>query len=415
MQGFFSSQSLVSERVLSSLLPQCGRCGLYKTCKNPKMPVSGKGGKKVLIVAEAPGEEEDARNVQLVGAAGQYLRKMLKGMGISLDRDCWKTNAVICRPPKNATPEDHQIESCRPNLLKTIDELKPVVIIPLGGTAVKSLISHLWGEAPGSLGTWVGMMIPAMSINAWVCPSYHPSFLLRNERGGGNPSNDGSGTWRKPDDVGALLTREHLRAAFALKKRPWKEVPDYTKQVQIIHSPEEAAKLIRKHTKQSSLAAFDYEANMLKPDSAKAEIRCASICFDGHTTIAFPWHRRVVHAMKEFLESSVGKIAANLIMEDRWSRAKLGVQVQNWFWDTCIGAHVEDNRSDITGLKFQAFVKLGMPLYDGKVSAYLRSSREGGLNQIHKVPWEDLLLYNGLDSLLAYHVARIQRHSLGYN
>ena len=68
------------------------------------MPVTGEGRLKILILAEAPGEQEDAQNTQLIGPAGQVLRKTLAGFGVDLDRDCRKTNAVRCRPPGNRRP-----------------------------------------------------------------------------------------------------------------------------------------------------------------------------------------------------------------------------------------------------------------------------------------------------------------------
>ena len=39
------------------------------------MSPTGKGRKKILIVAEAPGKQEDRDNIQLVGKVGKYLRK----------------------------------------------------------------------------------------------------------------------------------------------------------------------------------------------------------------------------------------------------------------------------------------------------------------------------------------------------
>ena len=62
------------------------------------MPVSGEGRKGVLIVAEAPGYNEDQQGVQLVGNAGQELTRLLFNIGVRMRRDCWLTNSVICRP-----------------------------------------------------------------------------------------------------------------------------------------------------------------------------------------------------------------------------------------------------------------------------------------------------------------------------
>ena len=125
--GFFQGSKFSSRERLSTI-PQCGKCGLSKICNSPKMPVTGEGLEKVLIVAEAPGRNEDEKGIQLIGKAGQRLRYELERNDWDLDRDCWKTNAVICHEANNAITDKH-VECCRPNLLKSISELKPAVMV----------------------------------------------------------------------------------------------------------------------------------------------------------------------------------------------------------------------------------------------------------------------------------------------
>ena len=101
VKPFFTDEQLKSVYMSKSQDSKCLECGLFKTCKSPKMPVTGEGRKKCLIIAEAPGEEEDFQNTQLVGRAGSLLRGRLEERGLDLDLDFWKTNALACRPPNN--------------------------------------------------------------------------------------------------------------------------------------------------------------------------------------------------------------------------------------------------------------------------------------------------------------------------
>lgn len=364
------------------------------------MPVGGEGRRKVLFVAEAPGEEEDKRNTQLIGPAGQCLRRHLQKIGVDLDRDCWKTNAVICRPEGNPTAE--QVAACRPNLLRTVRELEPEVIVLAGLWAVESLVGWLWRENVGKMGRWTGWRIPCQTLNAWVCPIYHPSYVMRTE-------ND-----RQTGRVIGLWFDRHLKAAFELEGRPWSELPEYEKRVEVVVDVKTAAARIDEFVEDGSPTAFDYETNMLKPDSESAWIRCVGLS-NGKWTVAFPLHGPAVPAMRRFFKSTLRKIAQNMKFEDRWTRAIFGVSVRNWWWDTMVAAHVLDNRKGgICGLKFQSFVTLGQESYDDSVKPFLQSTGGGNSgNRVREVDVRDLLLYCGMDALLTWEIARRQMEMMG--
>jgi len=353
------------------------------------MPTTGKGRKKILFVAEAPGEEEDKRGIQLIGRSGQLLRRYLRKMNIDLDRDCWKTNAVICYKEGNPTPKDEIIEACRPNLMRTIKQYQPNVIILLGKIAIKSLISVLWKEDDGIMSKWEGYTIPCHNPNAWIICTYHPAYLLR-----------------KNDRVLNRFFEKHLRTAVEKSKsKPWKKIPDYKSQIEIIMNPVQAAQDIAKMINMGGAVAFDYETNCLKPEGEGTKIVSCSVCREGKKTIAFPWQEGVIGIMDRLLKSSMPKIASNIKFEDRWTRVKMGHPVKNWLWDTMIAAHVLDNSPKVTSIKFQSFVLLGAESYDDHITPFLKSTKNSRFNRIDELDLKDLLLYNGLDSLLDYKVA----------
>ena len=74
-------------------------------------------------------------------------------------------------------------------------------------------------------------------------------------------------------------------------------------------------------------------------------------------------------------------------------------------------AHVLDKRRGITGLKFQAFVNFGVGDYDRTVSPYLKGEGGNGRNRVTEAPLNKLLLYCGMDALLAFKLAEKQRES----
>lgn len=392
MEGFFSESELV-ESEPSPTIAKCGLCKLCRSCNSPKMQWTGCGYRKILVVAEAPGENEDREGTQLIGKAGQKLRECMQKLGVDLDRDCWKTNAVICRSEE--TPTERQIVACRPNLLRTIEELHPEVILLLGAVAVKSLIGHLWrkSEDPGKIGRWVGWKIPCQQLNAWVCPTWHPSYLLR-----------------KPDPVLELWFDRHLEEAFKLKEAPYPEgTPDYPALVERILDDAQAAKVIRKMIEHGGTVAFDYETDRLKPDHPDARIVSCGVCWEGKKTIAYPWYGDAIKATSELLRSPSKKYGWNLKFEQRWTKALLGHGVRNWEWDGMLAAHTLDNRQGITSAKFQAFVLLGLSPWDRAIKPYLRAEESNKPNRIGELPLDDLLLYNGIDALVTFEMASKQR------
>lgn len=394
---FFPLSVLQDVRAPDQTTAKCGKCGLYKTCNSPKMEPTGRGKRDVLVVGEAPGEREDEVGRQFVGKTGKILRDALVTVGLNPDRDCVFDNALRCRPPNNRIKDDRAVEYCRPNVLNTIKAHDPKVIVLLGGKAVRSVIGHLWKEDVGPVKRWAGWKIPSQKWNTWICPTFHPSFVSREN-----------------SVVLSRMFLKHVGAAAELHAdRPWDKIPNYRKEVEVVFDHKEAAEFIRRLSVGSRAVAFDYETNMLKPESERAVIVCCAVS-DGKRTVAYPWVGEAVKATKELLRSRVPKIASNMKFEERWTLKHFGVGVRNWRLDTMLASHVLDHRELITSIKFQSFVRLGQTSYDDHIKPYLKSKLPGGyaINRIRDADMTDLMLYCGLDALLEWQVAKIQKKEL---
>ena len=305
-----------------------------------------------------------------------------------------------CRPSNNETNDDH-IRNCRPQLFATIEELKPEVVILLGASPVKSLIGNLWrkNENPGMISQWVGWKIPSQRLNAWICPTWHPAYLLYEN----NP-------------VLELWFRKHLEEAFKLNGVPWPDgVPDYAGQVDLLFDPGEAAAVLRKMISRGGTASFDYETNMKKPDHPDARIVSCAVCWEGKKTIAYPWQGEAIKATSELLLSpDVRKVGWSIKFEERWTKARLGHWVRGWIHDGMIATHVLDNRPKITSAKFQAFVRLGLSPWDEEVGPFLKDSKgSNSKNKIDQVNLKTLLKYNGIDAIAEFLIYQKQAEEIG--
>lgn len=379
-------------RRLPSALPQCGLCGLYKGAETPKMPSVGAGRRKILFVSEAPGEAEDIAGNPFIGKNAGMLRKVLYANRVKLD-DCTMTNSIICRPPQGSI--ERYVECCRPNLLKTIRTVKPNVIVLLGGMAVRSLVPMERDDSVGSINRWVGWNIPSAEHSAWICPTHHPFFLRRSR-----------------DAVLDRQFSQHLQKAISLEHvavtAP--KLKDLRDSVQCLKERDAWLRL-RKLAQEEGTWAVDYETTGLKPDHPKHRIVSCAFS-DGDETFAFlvkPKHRRLLSMVLR--SPRILKVAANLKHEERWTISKLGHPVIGWEWDTLLAAHILDNRPNILSLKFQSYVHFGVADYAKNVDRFFQGD-EQGFNRIEQVPTQELLVYNGLDSLLEYKLMEKQREEM---
>ena len=181
MKGFFDRQQLKSSKSVIRL--SCTSCGLYRGVITPKMQPSGDGFRGILVCGEAPGSEEDRIGKQWQGKAGRELKKAFRKFGLSLFEDAWVTNSVNCRPPSNRDPLKHELNCCRQVILEpAMDKFRPKLVLLFGGSAVHSFVGTSWGSSDvNKIGRWRGWVIPDRNAKAWLCPMYHPSFILRRD------------------------------------------------------------------------------------------------------------------------------------------------------------------------------------------------------------------------------------------
>jgi uracil-DNA glycosylase family 4 len=152
-------------------LGECTRCKLHTT-RHKIVFGDGNAKAELVFVGEGPGADEDAQGLPFVGRAGKLLTQMIEAMGLQR-KDVYICNVVKCRPPENRQPEEDEVSTCSPFLLRQIDAIAPKVIVCLGAVAAKTLlqtnrgISHFRGE-------WLEFR------GRKLLATYHPAYLLRN-------------------------------------------------------------------------------------------------------------------------------------------------------------------------------------------------------------------------------------------
>ena len=409
MQGFFDIPQV---KLATPKLPKgatgCDACLLYKKVQSPRIPPTGEGKLKTLIIGEAPGETEDKLNNSFVGETGHYLRKCLRVMGYDLDRDFWKTNTIICRSTNekgsNRTPTSKEIKCCEPNWRAAIDKFKPKTILLFGAKAVEAFFMHRSQPITTnlSIGRWRKLCVPDIQTKAWVIPLYHPSFVIRN------PDAD---SIFKLDLKWAM---EQITSGL-----PEIEEIDYSKKVVCLHNVDEILNILKMIKEQKPTIAFDYETTGLRPYYPGHAIVSTAVAIYGED-IGYAWPysypgawesgqlNAITTAWRGVLsDTDILKVAQNIQMEHPWSKIIVGEEPKGWCWDTMVCSHVIDERAGFTGLDFQTFLNWGYE-YGGEISKYKKALPGSKFNSMMKCPLNQLLPYNGLDAYFTMRLAEKQ-------
>lgn len=369
------------------LLPDCRSCGALSQCRFGKQRSEAKKANRVLVV-DKPGA--DSANGLWTGY--DHIRRAFSRAGIDFSA---YTIVPAAACPK---PTDGALKHCQPLMISEIKRLDPEVILTWGSRATASVVEWLWDHPAEMPDRWYGRQIPSRKINAWVCPVGY-----KGQAGGYNKNREVSEIW---------LYR-HLKAAHALRARPYTTVPKYD--ARKLYSRREAMELIEAASA-SELSAFDYESTGIKGDADCHSITSVGIAYlDKDTPVggAFLLTPDLEQPVRDYLQSDSYKVGANSKFEERWSRTKLGVRVRRWFWDTMLAAHWEDPHEGTTGVKFQAFARLGLPGYADEVEAFFKHGGTKEPNLIHRIPVNALLEYNAIDAYAELDLAILQMRENG--
>ena len=166
--------------------PACQRCKLAKLGRKQIVFGTGDPHAELMFIGEGPGADEDAQGLPFVGRAGQLLNNMIAAMGLKREQ-VYIANIVKCRPPGNRTPERDECETCSPFLMRQIGVIRPKVIVALGATAAKNLLS-VNDSMVSMRGRFYDFSPPAIAagsdgpLQCKLAVTYHPAFLLRDPR-----------------------------------------------------------------------------------------------------------------------------------------------------------------------------------------------------------------------------------------
>jgi uracil-DNA glycosylase family 4 len=319
------------------------------------VPGQGNFNTTIVLLGEAPSFEEVRQKKPFVGPSGGELNRLLKDAGINRE-ECWVTNVCKYMVPPNigkkkipfhvrAKQAGIDIDQQLRELQIEINQIKPNIIIGLGGTALwaltgKTKITNYRGSIMWGLGH--------------KCIStYHPAHLLHSAKGG-----EFKGYWNRQVMI-ADLKRAKKQAQFAELRLPQRHI-----------------EICRDS---SHLIEFYNRYRHLRPVWVDIEAGghclpiCIGIAFNPHHALVIPlWNKDGISSIPTSDLASIWMLLAQILWNhevhgqnfnyDRDKIARLGFAIQSIKGDTMLKAFAI-NPELPKGLAFNTSIFTEEPFY----------------------------------------------------
>ncbi|MGH7556047.1 MAG: uracil-DNA glycosylase [Longimicrobiales bacterium] len=159
-------------RVLAQEAAGCVRCRLHEQRRSVVFG-EGAAAAELVVVGEAPGQEEDRTGRPFVGRAGKMLDLLLMSVGFPRET-VFICNVLKCRPPNNRDPLPDEVTTCTTIFLHPqLEAISPRVLLAVGKFAAQALL-----QSEASIGRMRGRVHSYRGTPLIV--TYHPAFLLRS-------------------------------------------------------------------------------------------------------------------------------------------------------------------------------------------------------------------------------------------
>jgi uracil-DNA glycosylase family 4 len=277
----------------------------------PKM-----GDGNLLVIAEAPGTEENATGIPLVGGAGDWFNAMAAKAGLKRD-DLTLTNCIQCQPPNNVFPTDSEalVYISKPEAYQAIDQCKRNHVLPilksqpwkqiylLGDKALR-IYAEKWGI---NKHRGVPLPIPALGPELRAVATLHPAAIMRDQEMLPVVINDLRKTLEVPP--------EHYNLYPSLDD-------------------------VRRFT--ATEFAFDIETPQYRELGDAAPISIVGLSDGLYRSIVVPFNGPYIDELKRIFKAAKAVIGHNCIQFDLPRLRREGVQIQSQcvVWDTMLLHHL---------------------------------------------------------------------------
>jgi len=170
----------------------CAKCPALAAGRHTVVWGKGPEQARVMLIGEAPGQNEDLAGLPFVGTAGRLLNELLNEVPDLPQVHIG--NRIMCRPPGNRDPEPEERDNCEPWLIQHVRDVQPEAIVLFGRSAISWLFDKqtvkdtqglmyikMCDSCGGLHGKWItGTPGQCKVTERLVAAIYHPASALGN-------------------------------------------------------------------------------------------------------------------------------------------------------------------------------------------------------------------------------------------
>lgn len=268
------------------------------------VPPQGTGAIGVLVLGEAPGQDEDLAGIPFCpwAQAGSVLERAITRRGYAREQFVI-TNCVPWRPPNNWLEGSpwcaEAIAEGEPLLAETIRQYRPRAILALGGVATR-VATGLVGEKLG-VTNLTGYLLPS-KYGIPCVPCFHPSYLRRGKM-------SLLGVMMRAIQMAVLAARGEIKVIEPPVANP---PAGY-----ILHPTEEQANEYCKDAAQSRYLSYDIETpwsgdeDVAEEAEGEQAIKSIQLSHSFGSGVFLSWREPFVEIAKRALASHTTKLSWN--------------------------------------------------------------------------------------------------------
>src|SRR6266478_819156 len=289
------------------------------------VPGLGNPDAKLMLIGEAPGQQEELDREPFKGASGALVNECLRDAGY--DRSlCYITNVCKIRPPNNDINKleliGQKIEDFLPQLYEEITTINPNCILAIGDIALRYVTGFK------GIKKYRGSILSAERTGTKTIATLHPASLLHNS---------GSNTLSSWKEL-SVIKHDFARA---VEQSTFREIKLPSRNLLVARNSLDVVRFLERNQ--------DKEYVALDVETIKTYAQCIGLSFNANEACSIPLFLDIIpnhdlaymwRMLSDFLSDTKIKIMAQNAKFDEKRCRQIGLKWHGCYFDMAMGWHI---------------------------------------------------------------------------